>query len=155
MERNRQALPPTFDAIEGLLLLEIERLQRTNDHDEEWKRQMRVYLVLFDAICQLRTNLPESGPVTVVQAERSEGLIRLYLNKFALLPRSRADEVVDGVWTTGRGVVQAGLIGSTTALAVAYGLPAMAGVAIGSMVFAPKSAVELIKAAREAIAPSK
>ncbi len=60
MERNRQALPPTFDAIEGLLLLEIERLQQKNDKDEDWSRQMRLYLTLYEAICQLRVNLPES-----------------------------------------------------------------------------------------------
>lgn len=155
IELNRHVLPPTFDAIEGLLILEIERLQNSNDRDEEWKRQIRVYLILYEAICQLRSSLAAAGAVTVAQATRAESVVRLYLSKFKELPRAKADEVIDGFWTTGRGVIQAGLIGSTTALAVSYGLPAMAGVAIGSMIFAPKNAADLVKAAREAIVPPK
>ena len=50
-----------------------------------------------------------------------------------------------------RGVMQAGLIGASAAIAFSCGLPAMAGVAIGAMIFAPKHAADLIKAAREAL----
>lgn len=155
MERNRQALPPTFEAIEGLLILEIERLQRSNDHDDAWHRQMQVYLSLYDAVQSLRENLPLVGPVASEQAEQSIGTLQLYMQKFRELPRSKVDEVVEGAWGVGKGVVTAGLIGFTTALAVSYGLPVVAGVAIGSMAFAPKNAAELIKAAREVVLPPK
>jgi hypothetical protein len=151
MERNRQSLPPTFDAIEGLLLLEVERLQQSNDRDAAWERQMRVYLSLYDAVTGLRATLPLSGPITDVQAEKSEKLLRLYADKFAELPVAKVDEVVEGTWEMGKGIVKAGLIGTTALLGMSYGLPVIAGIALGSMIFAPKSAGELIKAAREAV----
>jgi hypothetical protein len=151
MERNRAALPPTFDAIEGLLLLEIERLQRSNVRDEAWRRQMEVYLALHDAIIRLRAILPAEGLVTDSEAETSERLVRLYCRKFAELPRAKVNEVVEGVWDTGKGVVKAGLVGTTALLGVSYGLPVLAGVALGAMVFAPKSAGEFVGAARAAL----
>lgn len=132
-------------------MLEIERLQQSNDRDAAWDRQMRIYLSLYDAICGLRASLPITGPVSTEQAEQSERLLRLYMRKFVELPRARVDEVVEGFWSTGKGIMQAGLIGGTATLCVGYGLPAMAGVAIGTMIFAPKNAADLIKAAREAL----
>ncbi len=155
MERNRQALPSTFDAIEGLILIEIERLQGRNVRDHEWDHQMRVFLALHEAVSGLRQNLPAAGPVTDQNAIESERLIRLYLRKFGALPREKADEVVNGVVQVGIGAIKIGLIGATSLLAVSYGLPALAGVTIGSMVFAPKNSADLIKAAREAILPPK
>ena len=151
MERNRQSLPPTFDAIEGLLLLEIERLQKSNDRDDAWDRQMRIYLALYEAVTCLRATLPAQGPVTEAQAEKSEKLLRLYGRKFSELPVARVDEVVEGVWEAGKGVLKAGLIGTSALLGMSYGLPAYAGIVIGSMIFAPKSAADLIKAAKEAL----
>jgi hypothetical protein len=157
MEQNRTILPPTFDAIEGLILLEIERLQQRNYTDDldqaEALRQIRVFLTLYDAICALRAQLPATAPVTEEQAEKSVSLVSLYTKKFAELPREKADEVVEGFWTAGRGAVQATLIGTTTLLGVSYGLPALAAVTIGTMVFAPKKAADLVKAAREALTP--
>jgi hypothetical protein len=155
MEQNRPMLPPTFDAIEGLILLEIERLQQRNYQDDfdkaECQRQISIFLTLHEAICDLRQQLPEATPITDTQAEKSISLVRLYASKFATLPRDKAQEVVDGAWLALRGTCQVGLIGATTALGVAYGLPAIAGVAIGAMAFAPKNAENLIKAAREGI----
>lgn len=156
MERNRQALPPTFDAIQGLIALEIDRLLRRNYTDDldqiECHRQISIYLTLNDAICAFRESLPASGPVTEVQAAKSESLLRLYADKFRQLPFAKADEVVEGTWEVAKGGVKAGLIGGSALLAMSYGLPSMAGVTIGAMVFAPKNAVDLIKAAREALA---
>ena len=157
MEQNRACLPPTFDAIEGLILLEIEHLQQRNYTDDldqaEARRQIRIFVTLYDAICALRRQLPATAPVTEEQAARSVSLVSLYANKFADLPRMKADEVVEGIWSTGRGAVQASLIGTTTLLGVSYGLPAIAALTIGAMVFAPKNAVDLIKAGREALTP--
>jgi hypothetical protein len=155
MERNRRALPPTFDAIEGLILLEIERLQSKNDRDHEWDRQMRVYLALHDAVVGLRANLPATGPVTARNAEESERLIKLYLRKFGSLPREKVDDVINGVFEAGKGAIKVGLIGATSLLAVSYDLPVLAGVTVGSMVFAPKNSADLIRAAREAILSPK
>ena len=157
MERNRDALPPTFDAILGLIALEIDRLLRRNYSDDldqiECQRQIGIYLTLHDAICALRENLPASGPVSEGQAAKSESLLRLYADKFRQLPFAKADEVAEGTWEVAKGGVKAGLIGGSALLAMSYGLPAMAGVTIGTMIFAPKNAADLIKAAREALAP--
>jgi hypothetical protein len=157
MQHNRSMLPPTFDAIEGLILLEIERLQRLNFKDDldqaEAHRQIRILTTLYEAICALRDQLPEIGPVTEDQAKTSVSLVSLYGRKFADLPRTKVDEVIDGAWSTGRGILQAGLIGTTTIIGVAYGLPALAAVTIGAMVFAPKNAADLVKAARETLSP--
>jgi hypothetical protein len=159
MVANRQSLPPTFDAIEGLILLEIERLQRRNFVDEldrlESLRQIGVFLSLLEAICGLRKALPETGPVTEQDAAKSEKLMRVYANKFAELPLAKADEVVEGVWDTAKGTVQAGLILGTTGLALSYGLPALAGVTVGAMVFAPGRTADIVKAAKEALNPTK
>jgi hypothetical protein len=113
---------------------------------------MEVYLALHDAITRLRATLPAEGPITDEAAETSERLVRLYCRKFAELPRAKVNEVVEGVWDTGKGVVKAGLIGTTALLGVSYGLPVLAGVALGAMVFTPKSAGEIVKAARDALA---
>ena len=47
--------------------------------------------------------------------------------------------------------MQAGLVGASAAIAFSCGLPALAGGTIGAMIFAPKNAADLIKAAREAL----
>ena len=110
---------------------------------------------LYDAVTALRTRLPEVGEITVVQAQESEGIVRLYIERFRELPRTKVDEVVEGLWTTGKGALQAGLVGATAVLSMAYGLPATAGIAIGALAIAPKNAVEIIKAGRELFVPSK
>jgi hypothetical protein len=159
MERNRDVLSPTFDAIEGLIALEIERLMRCNYSDDldmaECRRQIGGFLALHDAIQTLRAKLPEAGPVTEGQAAASERLIRVYMSKFSELPHAKADEVVEGVWEGAKGMVKIGLIGATAVLGVSYGLPAGVATAVGAMIFAPKNAADLIKAAREAMVPGR
>lgn len=151
MERNREALPPTFDAIEGLLLLEIERLQRLNDVDETVLRQLGVQLQLYEAIRELRAQIPEQGPVTEKAAEKSIGLLHLYFAKFQDLPRAKVDDVLEGVYQAGKSVVKLGLIGLSTALGVSYGLPAMGCLAVSAVVIDRKNATEILKAAREVL----
>jgi len=159
MERNRDVLPPTFDAIEGLIALEIDRLLSRNYSDDldraECRRQIGVFLAMHDAIQALRVKLPHEEPVTEGQAAASERLIRVYMRKFAELPHAKADEVVEGVWEGAKGTVKVGLIGATAVLGVAYGLPVGIATAVGAMVFAPKNAADLIKAAREAVVSGK
>ncbi|MDF1874103.1 hypothetical protein [Vannielia sp.] len=153
MERNAKELPATFDALESLILLEIERLQKMNyENDavmEEAKRQIGVLVTLYDTVQALRSKLPEDGPVSDEDAETSEKLLRLYGKKFAQLPREKIGEVVEGVWETGKGAVQFGLIGGSAYLAALYGVPIAAGVSVAALCFAPKKAGQIISAAKE------
>ncbi len=159
MEQNRDALPPTFDAIEGLLALEIGREQHRNYTDDldlaQAMRRIGILLALHSAISQLRLTVPELGPVPHDDAATAEKLLRYYANKFAELPRAKAGEVVEGVWETGKGVVSVGLILGSGALAGYFGLPALGGLVAGSMVFAPKNSADIIKAAKEFLTSPK
>lgn len=152
MQHNREALPPTFDAIQGLIALEIERLLKRNYTDDldqqECQRQISVYLALYDAVCALRDNLPTAGPVTLEQAATSEGLLQLYWNKIKQLPREKADEVVEGIWGTAKGAMKLGLIGTSIAMANSYGIRPDVAAALAGLVFAPKNVGDVINAAR-------
>lgn len=107
MERNRRSLPPTFDAIEGLILLELDRMGGKNDFGEmshaEFQRRRRVLLILFDALQDLRAQLPSSGSVSTKQAERSERVLRLIFKKVGELPIKKADEIAENFWGSGNG----------------------------------------------------
>jgi hypothetical protein len=133
---NRVALPPTFDAVEGLIALEIARLQSRNhqsdDEAEEARRMIRTLSFLAEAVLQMRAAVPADGPAGEGQATHVEGLARLYMKKLGELPRIKADEVVEGIWSAGKGVCQIGLIGCSATLMVAFGLPALASVAAAS-----------------------
>lgn len=153
MTRNRAELPPTYEAIESLILLEIERLQTKNYRDDDDKneaiQQVRTYITLYEAIAQMRTALPVSGPVTEKHAEKTEALWRVYAKKLRTLPREKVDEVAEGVWETGKGATQFGLIGGSAYLATQLGLPVISGVAVGALCFAPKKAGDIIKSAKD------
>ena len=159
MERNREELPATFDAIEGLIALEIEREQTRNHVDDldvsEAKRRISVLLALHSAISRLRATVPVAGAVPVANAEEAEKILRFYGRKFASLPRAKADEVVESVWGTTKGLINVGLILGSGALAARFGLPPIGGIVAGSMVFAPKNAPDIIKAAKEYLVPGK
>lgn len=161
IERNRESLPPTFDAIEGLILLEIERLQQDNylnmNAPEHVAQSIGVLLTLFETLQKLRATIPQEGPVGTEVAERSEGLLRLYARKFAELPREKVDEVKDGVWDSAKGAGRVSLIFASTALAGSLlpALPAHLAFAGAAMVFAPKQAGDLLKAAKELFAQPK
>jgi len=153
MDRAKRDLPPTFDAILGLILLELERLQHKNYESEleqlEGKRQISVFLTLYEAVERMQALLPNENPATTADAEEMEGLLRLYFDRFRGLCREKVDDVANGVWSTGAGVLQGGLILGSASLATTFGLPAMAGVAVGSLVFAPDRAGQIIKVAKE------
>ena len=155
MSANRRAIPQTCDALEALILLEIERLQKDNFLNatlpDECARQVRNYLTMFEAVQALRARLPESGPVSEEAAAESEKLVSLYWKKLKALPRSKADDVVEGVWQTATGTVQGAVILGSTGLAVSYGIPALAAFATGALVFAPNRASDILKAARETL----
>lgn len=159
MERHREALPPTFDAIEGLILLELDRMKGKNDFGDlghaEFQRRRKVLLLLYEAVKTLRAQLPSSGPVSTAQAERSERALRLIFKKLADLPVKKADEIADNLWGVGERIVQAGLIAGTTALATAYGCPMPLALTAGTFVFAPSKAADIIRTTKEALLGSK
>ncbi|MFN7599732.1 MAG: hypothetical protein ACK5PT_23945, partial [Cereibacter sp.] len=150
---NRVALPPTFDAVEGFIALEIERLQsrnhQTDDEAAEARRMIRTLCFLAEAVLQMRAAVPAEGPAKESQARDVEGLARVYMKKLGDLPRIKADEVVEGIWSAGKGACQVGLIGCSATLMVAFGLPALASVAAATLVFAPKLGSDAIKGAVE------
>ena len=155
MDRAKRDLPPTFDAILGLILLELERLQQKNYESEleqlEGKRQISVFLMLHQAVERMQALLPKENPATPAEAEEMEGLLRLYLDRFQGLCREKANDVASGIWSTGVGVVQGGMILGTATVATTFGLPAVTGVAVGSLRFAPDRAGHILKAAKDAI----
>lgn len=150
---NRVALPPTFDAVEGFIALEIARLQsrnhQTDDEAEEARHMIRTLSFLAEAVLQMRAAVPAEGPAKESQARDVEGLARVYMKKLGDLPRIKADEVVEGMWSAGKGACQVGLIGCSAALMVTLGLPALASVAAATLVFAPKLGSDAIKGAVE------
>ncbi|MDN5785556.1 hypothetical protein [Pseudorhodobacter sp.] len=151
---NHEALPPTFDAIEGYITLEINRLQtlnfETDKEAEDCRRFIRVLITLYAAIQRMRANIPQNGVVTLQQASEVEKLSRLYMRKFSELPRSKADEVVNGTWMAAKGALQVTLIGASTATLMAgIGLPGMVAAAVSTMVFSPKLVPDVIKAGIE------
>lgn len=144
IDRNRVALPATFDALEGLLLLELERLKRKNFFDEEVRRQTSIYLALYETATALRATVPLTEPATTQQAQEVEKLSDLYIRKFSELPRKKADDVVESVCALG-------IVGVSGALLTALGAPALAAFAISAAVAVPKKAADLIKAVKEGL----
>lgn len=156
--KHRADLPPTFDAIEGYIALEIERLQKDNylnSHEPEYvRRSIETLLTLSESIAALRATIPATGPISTEVAERSARLFAVYKDKFKKLPVEKADEVVEGVWQTFVGSARVGLIFASTSLGGYLGVPPHLAFAGGAMAFAPKQASDLIKAAKEAFTKS-
>jgi hypothetical protein len=156
--RNRLDLPPTFDAIEGLLLFEIEREQRSLPNGkselEDAKRRIRFLFDLHTAVARLRDATPLVEVPTLEQAAVVGKLFHLYSQKVISLPRVKADEVVEGIWSTGKAIVQIGLILGTTKLAMQLGLNQQGAMAAATFVFARKSADDIIKAAGQLLSPT-
>jgi len=158
MQYNLPRLPATFDSVLSLIGLEIECLQRKNFRDEfdkdECIRQTRLLLSLNDTIEELRNVVPAQGEVTLEEAKKSERLLHVYAKKLADLPLARADEVVEGVWQTGKGFLRLGLLGVSAGLLASFGLPPVASVLAGSIVFAPKQMTDILRVARDALQKS-
>ncbi len=157
MEQNRRELPPTYDALESLILLEMERLQNKNyrddDDQEECLRQIGVFLTMHAAIVRMREILPEQAPVTDALAVETVSLWQLYKDKLADLPRKKVDEVAEGAWETGKAAAQFGIIAGSTFLATQIGVPPNIGFPVSALVIAPKKAEGIIKLAKDSILP--
>ncbi len=149
---NREALPPTFIDILGLIELEVHRLQgRNHFRDQEERddvlRQIAILLTLQSAVSRMQQLIPSVGEVTEVTAESVESLLRLYQRKVSEWPRDNADEMVDSTLRLGLGWATFGLLtltGASTAVAIGCG-----GVFMG------KKIVDVAKAAIESFRPSK
>lgn len=144
---NRDALPPTFDAIGGFIALEIERLQKINytsdEHAEECRRQIAVLCILDSAISRMRAAVPAEGAVTKVDAEKVEKLSRVYARHFAEWPRANAGDLVDSAY-------RGGLVGATVALGALCGFPLTHALAAGIVLFGGKKIADAFKAAKDA-----
>lgn len=142
-ERNRAVLPPTLAAIEGLIALEIDRLQRINYTDDahmaECKRLIGVFTALAGAARGLAALIPATGPVTDSTAQEMTPLIRVYLEAATAWPRENAADLVDGT-------ARLGLIALTTTLLTGLGMPALAAVGMAGLTYGGR---KLVDAARE------
>lgn len=145
--RNRAALPPKFEALESLIGFEIERLQSKNYRDEEDRaecvRLIRMLSTMHQAVSGLREMVPVERAPTDAEAAKMVGLLTLYRNEFEKWPRENAGDVVDGVWRTG-------LVDVSVGLFIAFGLPALAGVAAGVALFGGRKIADAIGAAKNA-----
>jgi len=135
--QNRAALPPTFDALEGLIALEVERLQGRNytsdlDRDESI-RLIGVFLTLLEAVQRLRAAVPKQGAPSDGEAAQIVGLLALYKQKCAEWPRANADDMVDGTYRSESWALPPGCLWRSACLH-GWGLPlgAQHSVASGS-----------------------
>jgi hypothetical protein len=144
---NRDAPPPTFDAIEGYIALEIERLQRINytsdDHAEECRRQIAVLAFLDSAVKRLRATIPAERQITEAEANKAERLYRVFARHLAEWPRINMPEIVDGVY-------RGGLVCATATLGALCGLPPTHALGAGIVLFGGKKIGEAIKIAKDA-----
>ena len=148
---NREALPPTFDALVGYIVLEVARLQSLNyvsdEHRDDCHRQIRVLLTINSAVNRLREiiALPTTENEEVAQVEK---LGRLYVKLFQDWPRSNAPDLVDST-------CRAAVVGVSTVMLTMIGVPATAAVTVGAVMFGGKKLVDGVKAAKDAIGLSK
>ena len=148
---NRHDLPPTFDALDGYIVLEVARLQSLNyvsdDHRDECVRQIQVLLTINSVVNRLRdvVALPQ---IADEQAQQVEKLGRVYVRLFQDWPRSNAPDLVD---STSRFA----LVGASTVMLTMIGVPAAAAVGVGAAMFGTKKLVDGVKAAKEAMSPPK
>ncbi len=148
---HRFELPPTFDAVLGLITLEIERLQRLRnyrdeDDADEAKRQIGVLTTLYRSVEGLRALVPETAEMSLSDAEKAEKLSRLFIRKFTEWPRTNADELVDSAY-------RFGLVGATTAMLPLIGVTKPYALAAGLVLFGSKKMVDAVKIAIDAIKP--
>lgn len=145
---HRAELPPTFDAVLGVISLEIERLQTRNYRDEgdaaEAKRQIGVLTTLHRAVAALKALVPETGAMSDADAVEAEKLSRLYVRKFQEWPRANADELVDSAY-------RIALVGATTVMLPMIGITAPYAFAAGLVLFKGKQMADAVRLAREAI----
>ncbi len=153
VSRNRGELRDTIEGIQELIVREVERLQTNNHLNAESPSLCRSligsYIIMYDALDRISALVPESGSPSEAEAEEIIGLGRLYWSKLSALPRDRADEVVQKVWETGGGVVDLGLVTSSSALLMALGFPPLPSIALGAMAFGRKHCGQIISSAKD------
>lgn len=90
---NRKEIPATLEAVQHLILLEIERWQGNNflnaEHPDLCRQQLQTYLVMYEALERIAPLIPAEGLPTVAETEKIVGLGQLYRDKFAALPREK------------------------------------------------------------------
>lgn len=146
MIAHRAELPATFDAVQGLIALEVERLQKRNytsdDDKDESLRQIDVLVALSDAVGRMRPLIPNTADMPDQDAEQAASLAQLYLFKFKEWPRANADEIVDNTY-------RLGLIGITATVLPMIGIaPSIAALA-GAALFGGKKLADGAKAAKD------
>ncbi len=150
--KHRKQIPPTLDGIFGLIELEIERLQcrnyRNEDDRDEAVRQIQVLTSIFEAIEGLSVLIPDDDVMPDADAEKAEGLVRLFSRKFAEWPRANADELVDNTY-------RFGLIGLIATAAPMIGISASVAAAGGAAFFGGKKLIDNAKAAKGLVEDSK
>ncbi len=146
MVRNRADLPPTFDAVLGFIMLEIERLQNRNYRDEdeavEARRQIGVLTQLHETVTRLKSLVPNDETMPQQDAVEAEKLSRLFVARFRDWPRANADELVD---TAYRGA----LVGAVTVALPMIGVATPYALAAGLVLFGGKKIGDAVKSARD------
>ncbi|SFJ53748.1 hypothetical protein [Jannaschia pohangensis] len=150
---NRQLIPPTIDALQQFIVLEIERWQQNNflnaEQPDLCRKQIATYVTMSEALTRISALVPEEGGPSDADAEELVSLGKLYLEKLKALPRDKADEVIEKVWSTGGNVVDLGLVAGSTALLFQMGIPVQHGVIVASLAFARKNVAQMISAAND------
>lgn len=145
---HRAELPPTFDAILGLVLLEIERLQARNYRDAddmaEAKRQIGVLSVLYQSVEALQLIVPTTAEMNLADAQKAEKLSRVFVEKFTEWPRVHADDLVDSTF-------RFGLVGATTVMLPLIGVATPYAFAAGLVLFGGKKMADAVKVAKDAM----
>lgn len=141
---NRKSLPPTLDALQEFILLEMKRWQESNELNatmpDECKRQVRVLLTMYEALEGIGAQIPETGVATEEEAEAVIGLGQLYANKVKELPREKAGHIVEGTF-----------VAASAGLLTMIGLSPWASLAVGAITFARPDANQIIGVAKALI----
>ena len=148
MVAHRKSLPTTFDAILGFVTLEIERLQGLNyqndDARDEALRQIRVLTTIYETVGRLMPLVPTTDAMSLVDAEKAEGLVQIYVTQIQEWPRNNAQELVDSTY-------RLALIGCVAAAAPMVGISASIAAVAGGAMFGGKKLIDSAKAAKDAL----
>jgi hypothetical protein len=151
MVQNRRELLPTFDAVLGFIMLEIERLQGRNyfrDEDDriEVRRQINTLAFLHETVSRLQALVPTSAEMPQASVIEAEKLSRLFIRKYQEWPRANSDELVDRT-------CRAALVGATTVMLPLLGVTAPYALAAGMVLFSGKQMGEAAKFAIDLFKP--
>ena len=146
--RNRAVVPAQLQGLIAIITAEMERLRSINVMDDiEAKnrdRQLAIFQNLADGIEALEVAVPLNRPPTAEDAEKIDGLLTVYANEFRKWPRDNANDMVDST-------VRVALVGMTAGLAVTFGAPILAGVAIGGIAFGGKKLAGAAKSLKDSV----